>query len=662
MPKPLSSLLHFCLLPSLLTAAATAQQWTAPTAEELSMTSVPEVPGAAAIYLSKEQTAEDQYRMWSYYYRVKVLTEGGKDQANVELPYIAGSHGWTIDSVSGRTVHPDGSITPFAGKPYDKVIENSNGFKASAKVFSLPGVEVGSILEYRYKLHYDDGYFTNPDWFIQSELFTRKAHYSWRPTDRELTSDFEGNITSVAWTPILPAGAVVKQNRIGGANVIELNVQNVMPLPREAYMPPFDSLSYRVMFYYTGYKSADEYWKNAGKYWNSSRNKFMDYGSATKAQIKELIQPGDTDEQKVHKIYAFIATLDNTVFSRSHSATEDRAQGFNKEVNSVDEVLKRKRGSDDQLTELFVAMVRAAGMKAYLMGVANRKSRIFLPSYLSLYQLDDYIAIVPIAGKDVYFDPGQRYCTFGHLSWKHGSSAGLRQQENGTLLANTPAESYKDERTSRVADLQLDEHGNATGSVTISYMGDPALYWRQEAARGDDTSLNKDLREELESKLPGGMEIRVTKVDNLTDATQPLKVTYDVKGAIGSATGKRLLVPANLFEANTKARFIPAKRDMPVDMHYASTVQDAVRFKLPPDLVIEAAPADAKEAFKTNASYNTSAKATPASITLYRNMVNGRTIYYTDEYPDLRAFYSKTEAKDQESLVLTHAAAPAKTN
>lgn len=662
MPKPLSSLLRLCLLPALFAVSSQAQQWTVPTPEELSMTSQAEVPGASAVYLYKEQTAEDQYRMWSYYYRVKVLTEGGKDLANVELPYVAGSSGWSIDSIAGRTVHPDGTSTPFAGKPYDKVIERSNGFKANAKVISLPSVEVGSILEYRYKLHYDDSYFVPPEWYIQSSVFVRKAHYSWHPTDHDLQSDTEGIINTIAWTPILPLGAAVKQVKKGTYSAMELDVDNVMPIPQEAYMPPIDSLSYRVMFYYTGYKTKEEYWKNAGKRWSSNRNKFMDYGAATKAEVSQLVQPGDSDEQKAQKIYAFVDTLDNTVFTRSHSSTEDRAQGFNKDTRSVDDILKRKRGSDDELTELFVAMVRASGMKAYLMGVANRKNRFFLPSYMSLSQLDDFIAIVPIAGKDVYLDPGQRYCAFGHLSWKHGNSTGLRQLEGGTALSNTPGESYKDAHTSRIADLQLDDHGSATGTATIAYTGDPALYWRQEALRGDDTSLNKDLRTEMEGMMPGGMEVRVTKVDNLTDISKPLTVTYEIKGAVGSATGKRLLVPANLFETNTKSRFTATKREMPVDMRYPSVIQDAVRFKLPPDMVIESAPPETKEAYKAFAAYSTSSKIAPNSITLYRNMTNGRTTYDSQEYPDLRAFYGKAEAKDQESLVLTRAAAEAKAN
>ena len=658
MPSTPSRILRFCLLLASLASVSHAQ-WTAPTPEELSMTAEPAVPGAAAIYLYKEQTAEDQYRMWSYYYRVKVLTEGGKDQANVELPFLAGSHGWSIDSVAGRTVHPDGSITLFAGKPFEKVIEKSGGVKYSEKVFTLPAVEVGSILEYRYKLRYDDGYFVSPDWYIQSDLYTRKAHYLWRPTNQELQSDAEGVVNSVAWTPILPAGAVVKQSIKGGVNTIELDIANVKPRPQDVYMPPIDSISYRVMFYYTGYRTMEEYWKNTGKSWNSRRNKFMDSGSAVKAELKELMAPGDTEEQKVQKIYTFIGTLDNTAFSRNHSQTEDRAQGFNKDVTSVDEVLKRKRGSDDELTELFVAMVRASGSKAYLMGVANRKSRLFLPSYLSLSQLDDYVAIVPINGKEVFFDPGQRYCAFGHLAWKHSQTTGLRQMDNGTALASTPGEIYKDERVSRVADLTLDEHGTATGTVTVTYNGDPALRWRQEALRGDDTSLNKDLRTEMENMLPGGMEVRVTKVENLADMTHPLMVTYDIKGAVGSPTGKRLLVPSSLFEVNSKNRFTAASREMAVDMKYPSAIQDAVRFKLPPTLVIESVPVETKETLKTSASFSTSVKRGPDSITLYRNMLNGRTMYGSEEYADLRAFYGKAEAADQSSLVLTRASAVA---
>jgi len=73
----------FTLLLSLAAPLARADQWTTPTAEELSMTSQPEAPGAAAVYLYREETTEDSNHMFSIYARIKVLTEKGKEWGNV---------------------------------------------------------------------------------------------------------------------------------------------------------------------------------------------------------------------------------------------------------------------------------------------------------------------------------------------------------------------------------------------------------------------------------------------------------------------------------------------------------------------------------------------------------------------------------------------------
>ena len=263
-------LLCASLFASLLNLAAPlvrADQWTAPTSEELSMTSQPEVPGAAAVYLYREETTVDRYHMFSIYVRLKVLTEKGKEYGNVELEYASERNGggYTVNAIEGRTIHPDGTIIPFTGKPYEKLIEKNQGTKYMAKVFSMPDVTIGSIIEYRYQLRYDDNYFISPSWFVQSKLFTRKAHYTWRPTGKQLlTSD--GQLTSsIAWFPVLPATADFKNIHyppIGsdeGERLFELNIHDVPPAPDEEYMPPTSSLTYRVLFYYSAYRSGEEF-------------------------------------------------------------------------------------------------------------------------------------------------------------------------------------------------------------------------------------------------------------------------------------------------------------------------------------------------------------------------------------------------------------------
>ena len=70
--------------------------------------------------------------------------------------------------------------------------------------------------------------------------------------------------------------------------------------------------------------------------------------------------------------------MENTDFTREHTSAEEKAEGL-KLIHSTDDVLERKRGSSDQLTQLFVAMARAAGMKAYVISVTNQDRHLFVP-------------------------------------------------------------------------------------------------------------------------------------------------------------------------------------------------------------------------------------------------------------------------------------------
>ena len=77
---------------------------------------------------------------------------------------------------------------------------------------------------------------------------------------------------------------------------------NIPPLPHEEFMPPLHSLSYRVLFYYTGEKTESDFWAYEGRYWSKDINKFVS-SSKLKDAVSHIIAPTDTDQQKVSKIY-----------------------------------------------------------------------------------------------------------------------------------------------------------------------------------------------------------------------------------------------------------------------------------------------------------------------------------------------------------------------
>jgi hypothetical protein len=305
------------------------------------------------------------------------------------------------------------------------------------------------------------------------------------------------------------------------------------------------------------------------------------------------------------------------------------------------------------LTELFVSMARAAGMKAYVALVSNRNKNIFIPAYLSFRQLDDYVAIVNVDGKDQYFDPGSRYCPYQQLAWKHTMAGGIRQAEGGSAIIATPPTPYTASHVQRVANLTMDEQGVATGTVSMTFIGDPAISWRQTSASGDAASLERELRESVEHLLPQGMDVKVATIEKLDDYESPLRVTFNVKGPIGSSTGKRLLFTGDLFETNAKPSFPHEKRESSVYFHYPYMNQDAVRVNFPPVFSVESLPFSLKQQFQTYALYTLASESTPTSVTIRRNYTLGEILYMHKEYTDLRAFYNKFETKDQESVVLT---------
>jgi hypothetical protein len=654
----------FSALISLSTASALAQdKWTPPTPEELSMTSQPQVPGARAVYLFREETTDDRLHMFTIYTRLKVLTEGGKEFSNVELSFARGhgGEGYNVEGIQGRTIHPDGTIIPFTGKPYDKLIEKTQGIKVMAKVFTMPDVEVGSIIEYRYRLQWDDRYLQSPDWYVQSNLWTRKAHYLWKHINlggsTTVTNSRGDASTAIAWMPILPAGAEVRQSRIPGADgqdTFELDVHDIPPAPEEDFMPPINSLTYRVQFYYSAYRSGDEFWKNEGKFQSKAWDKFIGPGPVVKAAVNDITLTADTPDQKLRKIYAAVMKLENTRFTRQHSGAEEKAQGF-KEIQSADDVWTRKRGSDDQITQLFVAMARAAGMKAYIAGVTSRDRSLFIKGYLSFSQIDDLIAIVNVDGKEQYFDPGSRYCPYQHLDWKHTMADGIRQTDGGTDFVHSPAEPYTFARTQRVADLTIDPQGALSGTITMTYGGVPGLHWRQRALQGDSASLERELRTSIEHLMPAGVEVKVASINKLEEYEQPLVVNLEVKGGMGSSTGKRIILPGDIFVANAKPAFPHEKREIPVYFEYGRMVQDAVRVKFPTTLTLESFPAKESSAYEKAALYSLATETTPNSFTVRRTYALGEIIFPPAEYPKFRAFYSKMENKDQEPVVLTSA-------
>ena len=630
---------RFCL-PALVALAcqlAVADTWTQPTPDELKMTSEPGAPGAAVTCLA--MSVWDEYnraQTHQIYVRLKILTEEGRKYADIEIPY---DRDLVFKSVEARTVHSDGSVTVFSGEPYDKLIEKDKHSQRTAKVITLPDVQVGSILEYRivYVLGRYVSYY--PRWYVQRRFFVRKAHYEYAPDQL--------NYLIPRFFPVLPKGAEVRVDT--KRKVYSLDIENVPPLVDEDYQPPMESLSYRVLFYYTDAKSPEDFWKKEGESWSKSVDGFL-YPSDLRAAATQITGGNASAMDKAKALYGAVMKLENTDFTRERTHAENKADRVKIE-NAID-IWKAKRGYSNEIALLYVALARASGLNAYVARLVDRSRAVFLPEYASMSQLGDFIAIVNVDGKDVFLDPGERYCPFGVLAWKHSGTKGLRQTDHGAELMMTPSLGYKSSSVTRSADLSIDATGSVTGSLRVAMTGASALVWRQGALSSDELEIDKRLAETLKKGLPESLEIKVNEIKGLGDYEAPLVAVIDVKGTLGNVAGKRVIVPATLFATDSLDPFEEKTRVNPVDLEFPYVVQDEVTLHVPESLTVESVPQNAEVTLPHNALYRAGFKHKNAEIKSSRLLLIANNLYSTDEYGALRDFFQKLNAKDREQAIL----------
>ncbi|MGA8530050.1 MAG: hypothetical protein WB622_10070, partial [Acidobacteriaceae bacterium] len=90
----------------------------------------------------------------------------------------------------------------------------------------------------------------------------------------------------------------------------------------------------------------------------------------------------------------------------------------------------------------------------------------------------------------------------------------------------------------------------------------------------------------------------------------------------------------------------------PVDLRYPYAARDEVSLTLAPGLTMEGVPNNAKLPLKGLAYFQEVYGSKGSEYQQVREMALGTPLYKAVEYPDLRDFFQKANAQDQEPLVL----------
>ncbi len=635
----------FCL--SLLSfprrVAFAGDDWLPIDPADLKMTSEPKAPGAPAIFLYRQVDRKDLGRTNSEfnYVRIKILSEEGRKYANVEIPYRRSKV--AVSSLKARTIHPDGTIVNFDGKTYDQVVVKARGTKIFAKTFTMPDVQVGSIIEYRYYYDFEDGYVFDSQWIISDELFTKKANFSLVPYDRIEVR--------WSWPSGLPKGT--EPPKLDPSRVVRMTAQDIPAFEIEDYMPPPNELKYRVDFVYneSGFEdNPDKYWKSYGKKTNGKIESFVGKRGAMEQAVSGIVAPGDSQEVKLRKIYARCQQLRN--LSYETRKTEQEAKRDWKENQNVEDVWKNGYGHGYQITWLFLGLARAAGFEAYPVMLSQRSEYFFNPGRMNSAELNSNAVLIKLDGKNQFFDPGGALTPYGLLPWQECGVRGRKLDRDGGEWVETELLPSSVSKIQRKATLRLGDDGTLQGKVTVTYTGLEALSNRREERNEDETARKKFLEEQLKEYIPAAAEVELTNQPEWDASTPTLVAEFDLKveGWV-SAAGHRAILPVGLFSVAEKHTFEHSNRVQPVYFAYYYTKEDDIGIELPVGWQVSTVPpAEDKDA--KAAQYILKVENSKNAVHITRSLRSDLLMLPKENYPALRQFFGVVRTCDDEQIVL----------
>jgi len=671
-------------------ARAAAQEWPPVTEEEKAITDCPQQPGAPAVLLYREETTS--HRTWTVtcFYRLKVLTPAGRDRANIEIPVYRGWY--KVSDLKARVVRPDGTAVPYTGQVFEKTVLRTGGFKVTVMTIALPDVNVGSVIDYRYKLVPDTERLSGKDqdaleemfgqsekpeeggidteegilfypvttWDVQADLFTRRANFGYEPSQYLGTAlaNWTRKTMIFSWVARWLPGAEPS----GDQDLVQLQLMNIPAFEPEELMPPESSERQEVrLFYVAGtVGSPDTYWREESQNWKKGLDKFMLKAGTAGVEARKIVYGLSDPEAKIRALYERAQKINNLSYDKTKPRRKRKELRI-KNNRSVADVLKNNYGLRSDITRTFAALAAAAGFPARVVRVAARDDKLFELTLFGLYaQFDTELAVVRVGGTDRFYDPATPFCPPGLVPWKCTATSLLDPAGDPPSVlkppAKTPAGTPEQALIRRETALRMDAEGNLAGTVKVRFGGQEALRRRLDHLTDPFDKMKKDLEAELIGILPAGTIVGLQNVENLRSAEDEVVAVFDVTlPPLTTSAGERTLLPALPLLGVGRDTLRHAQRKHPLSFPYPYRESDDIVISLPEGMRIEAVPAPRNESEDWFEHRLSCTAENGTTIHVQREITLKRCDYPAALYGAVRAFFDRVRAAGEEQVVLSAA-------
>jgi hypothetical protein len=617
---------------------ASAQEWGEISEDELKMTGIPEDPEANAVILfdlGEMQISNEFSLEFSRHTRIKVLREEGKDQADFVIPY---HEDYRLADLEAVSYSPDGNEYELDD---DQVFEQQEDEFILCR-FSVPGVQVGSVIEVRYQINSKPGYLgLFRPWYFQNNVYTRLSQLSVILRPGFNYTAFHENLALYDFEQLTEDFLDIDIRGKKNKRFI-WRVRSVPPLKHEPFMYNRDDYLAKIYFQlvsydngydkYTFIKSWDDLAKQAYEILQQRLGKDADLEEISLVKTRNC--PGEIE--KITRLYSFVNDSIETM--DTHGLWD---------FSEPEQVMEKHRGTPSAKNLLLMNLLAHAGIKSDPVFISSRNHGKFYQNLYYLAQFDHFLVRVPTPSGDLFLDTSDKFCPPGTMKINYCVADGFLIGPEGGQVINIRNSDLKN-RTEIRSTACLNDTGVLASETSIIYEGYPAIsFFRQMQKEELKDIAHKQLEERFKEFNIDSAWIEYPE-GSVSSAI--LHISFTVAG-LAEQAGNMVYLPVPLLSGVKSSPFVSESRSFPVDYPYEQTEVEYMTINLPADMQVSDLPAKSSDRSRYAAFTSVCFKG-EQKIELNRNFSLRKTSFQPSEYKDLRHIYNSMVNADQGQIVL----------
>ncbi len=569
--------------------------------------------------------------------RIKILTEEGKSWADVSIPFYHEDH---IISIEAASYSPDGESHEL---DEDNIFEEGSK-NWRKKVFAIPAVEVGSVIEFKYKLL--SKYFGElQPWFFQHPIYTKYSEINFY-NPKYFTFTASSNVPSLEKT----TAKVINKFDAGDAKHMRHTwiMRDLPGIPKEPFM--YNQKDYYAALYFQiqSYKSPYSYfqfsksWKDIAKpILKSMKNKLDD--DDTREKVQELTADIKDPLDKARALYDFV---------RKEIVTGKYVFWNSSKIMGPMEVLEKKEASRSEKNILLINMLRQAGFTADPFLISSRSNGRVSPNWITGQQFDNLIVAATINKETYYLDTGNKVNPFGSIPYTLYTGDGLLLSRGGKLEARIRKYRLKHQKNKAV--IESNGHFNNDGDLQIktdiSYTGQLAFQMRNRLQKAK--SHDQFIRDYITSNYDQA-EIDTFTIDNIEDLEKPLSITLTFSlPEYMETSGNLSFIEPVFISGIRKNPFLSEKRTFPVDFYFSEKIKETFTLQLPNGTRINELPERSSSRLKGLIYSRSFSGEEGNTLECRRSLLRKGTHFDTRSYTKLRNAFNTMLEGDHTQIVL----------